>query len=113
MQRLPFGLNRLLLFAEFRHPAAQLVQAHQTFLIGVQQAVHALLQPGMIAAQYLLSLLPRISMAGRFPPAVQFFLNHTGIFQQTQQFLPDQRIEMVLANGRVIANRSLEMTIGI
>jgi hypothetical protein len=55
-QRLPFGLNCMLLLAQFRHPAAQLVQAHQTFLISVQQAVHALLQPGMIPAQYLLSL---------------------------------------------------------
>jgi len=49
-QRLQFGLDRLLLFAEFRHPTAKLFQAYQTFLIGVQQAVHALLQPGMFAA---------------------------------------------------------------
>ncbi len=44
-QGLQFALNRLLLFAEFRHPAAKLLQAYQTFLIGVQQAVHALRQP--------------------------------------------------------------------
>jgi hypothetical protein len=69
-QRLPCGLNRLLLLAQFRHPAAKLVQAHQTLLISVQQAVHALLQPGVIPAQYLLSLLQRISIAGRFPPTV-------------------------------------------
>jgi len=40
----------LLLFAQFRHPPAKLLQAYQTFLIGVQQAVHAFLQPGMFAA---------------------------------------------------------------
>ena len=34
LQRLQSGLNRLLLFAEFRHPAAKLLQAYQTFLIG-------------------------------------------------------------------------------
>jgi hypothetical protein len=112
-QRLPFGLNRLLLFAEFRHPAAQLVQAHQTFLISAQQAVHALLQPGVVLAQYLLLLLPRIRMAGRFPPAIQFLLNHAGIFQQTQEFLPDHGIKVVLANRRIITNRSLQVTIRI
>ena len=50
LQRLQFGLNRLLLFAEFRHPAAKLLQAYQTFLIGVQQAVHTLGQPGVVPA---------------------------------------------------------------
>ena len=44
-ERLPFGLHRLLLLAQFRHARAQLLQAHQTFLIGVQQAVEALFQP--------------------------------------------------------------------
>jgi hypothetical protein len=47
LQRLPFGLNCLLLFAEFRHPTAKLLQAHQTFLISIQQAVHVLFQPGL------------------------------------------------------------------
>jgi len=67
----------------------------------------------MIPPQYLLSLFERISMAGRFPPAVQFLLNHAGIFQKTQQFLPDHGIEVVLANRRIIANRSLQVTISI
>jgi hypothetical protein len=44
-QRLPFGLQRLLLLAELRHASTKLFQAHQTFLISVQEAVHALLQP--------------------------------------------------------------------
>jgi len=46
LQRLPFGLNCLLLFAEFRHPTAKLLQAHHTFLISIQQAVHVFFQPG-------------------------------------------------------------------
>jgi hypothetical protein len=49
-------------------------------------------------------------MAGRFPSAVQFLLNHARIFQQTQELLPDHRIEVVLANRRIIANRSLQVT---
>ena len=44
-QRLPFGLQRLLLLAQFRHASTKLFQAHQTFLISVQEAAHALLQP--------------------------------------------------------------------
>ena len=47
-QRLPFGLQRLLLLAELRHASTKLLQAHQTFLISVQQTVHALLQPRLI-----------------------------------------------------------------
>jgi len=49
-QRLQFGLNRLLLFSELRHSTAKLLQADQTFLIGVQQAIHAFLQPGLFSA---------------------------------------------------------------
>jgi len=52
-------------------------------------------------------------MAGRFPPAVQFLLNHAGIFQQTQELLPDHGIKVVLANRRIITNRSLQVTIRI
>ena len=44
-QRLPFGLQCLLLLAEFRHASTELFQARQTFLISVQEAVHALVQP--------------------------------------------------------------------
>jgi hypothetical protein len=40
----------LLLFAEFRHSTPELIQAYQTFLIGVQQPVHAVLQPGLFPA---------------------------------------------------------------
>lgn len=35
-QRQQFGLNRLILFAEFWHAATELFQAHQTFLVGNQ-----------------------------------------------------------------------------
>ena len=49
-QHLQFGLSRLLLFAQFRHPAAKLLQAYQTFLIGVQEEFHALLLPGVVPA---------------------------------------------------------------
>ncbi|MBZ5621814.1 MAG: hypothetical protein LAQ69_24255 [Acidobacteriia bacterium] len=31
--RQQFGLNRLILLAEFWHPATELFQAHQTFLV--------------------------------------------------------------------------------
>jgi hypothetical protein len=40
-KRLPFGFQRLLLLTEFRHSTAKLLQAHQTFLISVQEAVRA------------------------------------------------------------------------
>jgi hypothetical protein len=46
---LQFSLNRLLLLAQLRHPAPKLSQTHQAFLVGVQQAVHALLQPGLFS----------------------------------------------------------------
>ena len=48
-QRLAFGLHRLLLLAQFRHAHAQLLQTHQTFLVGVQQAVDTLFQPSVFA----------------------------------------------------------------
>jgi hypothetical protein len=47
-QRLPFGLQRLLLLAQLRHASTKLFQAYQTFLISVQEAVHALLQPRLV-----------------------------------------------------------------
>ena len=47
-QRLQFSLNGLVLPAKLRHPAAQLLQTHQFILIGNQQPIHALRQPGMI-----------------------------------------------------------------
>jgi hypothetical protein len=98
VQRLQFSLNRLLLLAEVRHPTAKLLQACQTFLIGVQQAIHALLQPGMFPVQQFLSLFQRIGFLGRFQPALQFLLNHARIFQQPQELLPDYGIEVVLTN---------------
>ena len=36
-QRPQFGLNRMILLAEFWHAATKLIQAHQTFLVGNQQ----------------------------------------------------------------------------
>jgi hypothetical protein len=69
------------LLAELRYPATELFQAHQAFLVGNQQAVHALCQSRMIPAQLILSLLQRVGIFGRFEPAVQLVLNDVGIFQ--------------------------------
>jgi hypothetical protein len=49
-QRLQFRLDSLLLFAEFRHAAAQLIKAHQSVLIGGQQPVHVFRQTALVAA---------------------------------------------------------------
>jgi len=112
-QRLQFGLNGLVLLAKLRHSGAQLVQTHQAFLVGNQQAVHALRQPSMIPAQLLLPLFQRIGTPGRFQPAVQLLLHDPGIFQQPHDFGPDDSIELVLTNGRVFADCPLEVTIRV
>ena len=36
-----------------------------------------------------------------------------GIFQQPHEFVPHDRIEMILTNRRVVANRSAQMTVGV
>ena len=56
LQRLQFGLDGLILSAQFRHSAAELLETHQAFLIRNQQSVHAFRQPRMIPAQTLLPL---------------------------------------------------------
>ena len=113
LQRMHFGLKRVVLLAELRHAAAQLFQAHQTFLIGDQQPVHALGQPCVISVQLVFALLQGVGIPGRIQPAVQFLLDDGGIFQQPQEFVPDHRIQIVLAYRRIVANRSFEMTISI
>jgi hypothetical protein len=112
-QRLQFGLEGLVLLAKLRHSAAQLLQTHQTFLIGNQQPVHALRQPSTIPPQLLLPLLQRIGIPGRLQAPVQLLLNDPGILQQPHDFGPDDGIELVLTNGRVFADCSLEVTICI
>lgn len=109
LQRLQFGLNRVVLLAELRHAAAQLFQAHQAFLIGDQQPVHALGQPCVISVQLVFALFQGVGILGRFQPAVQFLLDDGGIFQQPQELVPDHRIQIVLAHWRIFANRSFEM----
>ena len=56
-QRLQFGLNCLILLAEFWHAATELFQARQTLLVGNQQAVHTFPQSCMIPAQLIFALL--------------------------------------------------------
>lgn len=112
-QRLQFRLNGLVLAAEFGHAAAQLFQTHQSILIGCQQPIHALRQPAMIPVQLLLPPLQRIGIPGRLQPAVELLLNDFGILQQPHDLAPDHGIQLVLANGRIFADRTLEMTIGV
>ena len=112
-QRLQFGLNRLILLAEFWHAATELFQARQTFLVGHQQAVHTFPQSRMVPAQLIFSLLQRVGIFGRFEPAVQLILNDVGIFQQPHDLLPDHCIKLVLTNGWVVADGALEMTISV
>ena len=106
-QRLQFGLNRLILFAEFWHAATKLIQAHQTFLVGNQQAVHAFPQSCMIPAQLIFSLLQRVGIFGRYEPAVQLILNDVRSVQQPHDFLPDHGVKLVLPNRWIVADGAL------
>jgi hypothetical protein len=55
-QRLQFSLNGLIVLAEFWHPATELLETRQTFLVGNQQAVHSLRQSCTIPAQLICAL---------------------------------------------------------
>jgi hypothetical protein len=103
----------LLLLAQFRDAAAELVQAEQLFLIRRDQALHPVGQPGLLSLQTVHSLSKGIHVSGGFQPAVQFGLNQTGIFQQPQDLRPDGGIEIVLTNRATVTESPLQMPVGI
>jgi hypothetical protein len=91
----------------------QLVQTDQVLLISRNQALHSVCQSHTFFLQAVSSPSKWIRISGGFQPAVQFALDQTGIFQQPDDFRPDRRIEIVLADRAAVAWCTFQMSIGI
>ena len=102
-------MHGLFTVPQVRHSAAQFVDRQEIFLIGRQQAIHALADPGEIALQGLLPLLHGIGRPGRRQTAVEFILDQARILQQAHDLGPDEVIEEILANGPVLADLAAKM----
>jgi hypothetical protein len=69
------------LFAQFRHPLAQLGQCHQIFLVGADQPLDASFQPCLFSTQLLLSFPNGIRISCDFSAPVDLRLNQRWILQ--------------------------------
>ncbi len=92
-QRLQFALQALLALAQAGHPAAQVVERQQVFLVGGQQTLHALAQAGHLAIQLGLTTARRAVGSGRVEPAVDFLPDQRGVLQQAPHLGPDQIVQ--------------------
>src|ERR1700721_337152 len=110
----PFGVDSRsvqCLFSppQLRHPRAQLFQREQRFLIGSDQALHALARTRQIALQRLLASFVGAGVSGSREPSFDFRLDKARVFEELEDFTPHQMIEQILANGMVITQRTIQM----
>ena len=80
------------------------------FLIGSQQAIYGLTGSRHFTLQRLLPLFCRIGRPRGRQPAIEFALDQAGIFQQTDNLVPDDMVEEVLADWTAIAHWAAEVT---
>ncbi len=113
VQGLDFALDRLVANLQCRHATAQFIERHQSLLIGGQKAFHAVSEPGLFLFQGLETPLARIRLARRFPSAIQLVFDQGRVVQETEDLLPDDRVECVLPEGFLVAKRRSSVAIGV
>ena len=86
---------------------AQLVEQQKIFLVGCEQALHALLQAAEITLKRRFATLSRIGVTCGLHPAVELVLDEAGILKQFEDRGPHDRVEPILADRPTTANRSL------
>src|ERR1035438_1798534 len=104
---LQLDAERLFTLAERRHTLAQLLDRHERFLVGAEKSFDALANMRQFSLQALLTFLCRIGRTRCFQPTVKFLLYQRGVFQQSNDFGPDDLIEQILPDETaVVANRA-------
>ena len=110
---LQLRLRGVLALAQVRHSPAEFVERQQIFLIGGQEAIRALADPGQIALQGLLAQPGRVGRPGCRQPAIELVPDQAGVFQQTDDLGPHHLIDEILANRTVVAHRAAQMPPGV
>ena len=113
VQVLDFALDGLVSNLQCRHAAAQLLERHQPLLIGGQKAFHAVSEPGLFLLQGLKTPLARVRLVRRLPSPLQLVFDQGRVVQETENLLPDDRVERVLPEGFLVAKRRSSVAIGV
>ena len=82
IQTAQFGLNRALSFSERRHSIAKFIDRKESFLIGIENFVDAILKTVFFSDQGLLPTLRRRRLLDFTQPAINLGANHGWIFQE-------------------------------
>src|SRR4029077_3120853 len=111
--RLQLGAGRVLAPTQLGHAVAQLIERKKVFLVGGEQARHALLQTSEIAPKPIFATLCRIGVACGLQSAVQLALDQAGLFEHLDDLAPCDPMEKILADRAVVEKRSAEPAPGI
>ena len=87
------------------HSNAQFVERKETFLISRQQALYAFLTTRKITPERLLPAFGGVNLARGPQPPIEFLLDETGLFEQSQDLFPDHSVQQILSNGMSVADR--------
>jgi hypothetical protein len=83
-------LKRLLLAPKLGHPVPQLLQLHQSFLIGVEKFVDLKFGALETLFQVCSPFLQRVGFEAFLTTTVKLRPNQLGLFQQIDDLAPDQ-----------------------
>ena len=109
--RLQLSTKHLFTLAQRRHALAQLLDRQECFLVGVEKSFHAFANMRQLPLQTLLTFLGRIARARGCQPPVQFLLDQSRVFQQSDHLGPDDLIEEILSDKAVVvANRTAQFS---
>jgi hypothetical protein len=89
------------LFAQLRHPLAQLRQRQQSLLISLDQTIAAFLQSRLFASQFLFPFAQGIRVSRRFSTSIDFAFDQRRVVQQTNNLVPNERVQSILSNGAI------------
>src|SRR5450759_303429 len=104
-----FSVQCLFSPPQLRHPGTQLFQREQRFLLGSDQPLDALAGTRQIALQRLLASFVGTGVLGSREPSLDFRLDEQRAFKELEDFAPYQMIEKILANGRIVTHRTIQM----
>ena len=92
---------------------AELWECNQTFLVSSHQTFSALFQSGLLAMQLFFTPTEWIGIAGRLLTAVDFRLHQRRIFEQMDDLVPNQLVQIILSDRTVRAHRPFQPTMPI
>ena len=104
-----FGLQRLLTFAQLGKAAAEFLDLDQALLVRIKHLVDAVADPTLGAFHGFLSADRRRGVGHVSQTPVYLAANQRRLFQQADHVVPHNRIQIVLADGATVANRSVRV----